>query len=137
MLRLPSVVFEIVAGILIGPFVFDWVEVDQTIEVRALIGLAYLLFLAGRDRLQPAARPVAAAGPAGLGDLVRAGRIGMELGAVDSAEASALIAAGLLSVLIFPLAGLVMLRRSMEGSRPHQEPSGLHSSRYAPATSPE
>jgi Kef-type K+ transport system membrane component KefB len=40
MLCLPSVVFEIVAGILIGPSVFDWVEVDQTIEVLALIGLA-------------------------------------------------------------------------------------------------
>jgi Kef-type K+ transport system membrane component KefB len=49
MLRLPSVVFEIVAGILIGPSVFGWVEVDQTIEVLALIGLAYLLFLAGLE----------------------------------------------------------------------------------------
>lgn len=48
-LRLPSVVFEIVAGILIGPSVFGWVEVDQTIEVLALIGLAYLLFLAGLE----------------------------------------------------------------------------------------
>ena len=27
-LRLPSVVFEIVAGIVIGPSVFGWVEVD-------------------------------------------------------------------------------------------------------------
>lgn len=48
-LRLPSVVFEIVAGILIGASVFGWVEVDQTIEVLALIGLAYLLFLAGLE----------------------------------------------------------------------------------------
>jgi Kef-type K+ transport system membrane component KefB len=48
-LRLPSVVFEIVAGIVIGPSVLGWVEVDQTIEVLALIGLAYLLFLAGLE----------------------------------------------------------------------------------------
>jgi Kef-type K+ transport system membrane component KefB len=48
-LRLPSVVLEIVAGIVIGPSVFGWVEVDQTIEVLALIGLAYLLFLAGLE----------------------------------------------------------------------------------------
>jgi Kef-type K+ transport system membrane component KefB len=48
-LRLPSVVFEIVAGIVIGPSVFGWVEVDQIIEVLALIGLAYLLFLAGLE----------------------------------------------------------------------------------------
>jgi Kef-type K+ transport system membrane component KefB len=48
-LRLPSVVFEIVAGILIGPSVLGWVEVDQTIEVLALVGLAFLLFLAGLE----------------------------------------------------------------------------------------
>ena len=48
-LRLPSVVFEIVLGILIGPSVLGWVEVDETIEVLALIGLAFLLFLAGLE----------------------------------------------------------------------------------------
>jgi Kef-type K+ transport system membrane component KefB len=47
--RLPSVVFEIVAGIVIGPAVLGWVELDQTIEVLALIGLAFLLFLAGLE----------------------------------------------------------------------------------------
>jgi Kef-type K+ transport system membrane component KefB len=47
--RLPSVVLEIVAGIVIGPAVLGWVEVDQTIEVLALIGLAFLLFLAGLE----------------------------------------------------------------------------------------
>jgi Kef-type K+ transport system membrane component KefB len=48
-LRLPSVVFEIVAGIIIGPSVFGWVDVDQTIEVLSLVGLAFLLFLAGLE----------------------------------------------------------------------------------------
>jgi Kef-type K+ transport system membrane component KefB len=48
-LRLPSVVFEIVAGIVIGPSVLGWVEVDQTIEVLSLVGLAFLLFLAGLE----------------------------------------------------------------------------------------
>jgi Kef-type K+ transport system membrane component KefB len=47
--RLPSVVFEIVAGIVIGPSVFGWVEVDDTISVIALLGLAILLFLAGLE----------------------------------------------------------------------------------------
>src|ERR671919_2652176 len=47
--RLPSVVFEIVAGIVIGPAVLGWVEVDQTIEVLSLVGLAFLLFLAGLE----------------------------------------------------------------------------------------
>jgi Kef-type K+ transport system membrane component KefB len=48
-LRLPSVVLEIVAGIVIGPSVLGWVEVDQAIEVVALIGLAFVLFLAGLE----------------------------------------------------------------------------------------
>jgi Kef-type K+ transport system membrane component KefB len=47
--RLPSVVLEIVAGIVVGPSVLGLVEVDQTIEVIALIGLAFVLFLAGLE----------------------------------------------------------------------------------------
>ena len=48
-LRLPSVVVEIVAGIVIGPSVLGLVEVDQVIEVVALIGLGFVLFLAGLE----------------------------------------------------------------------------------------
>ena len=48
-LRLPSAVLEIVAGIVVGPSVLGWVEIDVTIEVLALIGLAFLLFLAGLE----------------------------------------------------------------------------------------
>ncbi len=48
-LRLPSVVLEIVAGILIGPAVFGLVEVDLPLQVLALLGLAFLLFLAGLE----------------------------------------------------------------------------------------
>ena len=36
--------------------------------------------------------------------------IGLELGLIGGAESAALIAAGLLSLLIFPLAGLTLLR---------------------------
>src|SRR3712207_1392018 len=48
-LRLPSVVLEIVAGIVIGPAVLGFVEVDLPLQVLALLGLAFLLFLAGLD----------------------------------------------------------------------------------------
>jgi len=44
--KLPSVVVEIVAGIIVGPFVLAWVKIDQPINVLALLGLAFLLFLA-------------------------------------------------------------------------------------------
>jgi Kef-type K+ transport system membrane component KefB len=48
-LQLPSVVLEIVAGIVIGPSLLGWAEVDQAVQVVALIGLAFLLFLAGLE----------------------------------------------------------------------------------------
>jgi len=47
--RLPAVVLEIVAGIIIGPSVLGWVEIDVTIEVLALIGLALVLFFGGLE----------------------------------------------------------------------------------------
>jgi Kef-type K+ transport system membrane component KefB len=48
-LRLPAVVLEILAGIAVGPSGLGWVEVDETVEVVAVIGLAFLLFLAGLE----------------------------------------------------------------------------------------
>jgi Kef-type K+ transport system membrane component KefB len=48
-LQLPSVVLEIIAGIVIGPSVLGWAEVDQAVQVVALIGLAFVLFLAGLE----------------------------------------------------------------------------------------
>jgi Kef-type K+ transport system membrane component KefB len=47
--RLPSVVLEIVIGIVIGPAVLGWVHVDDAVDVFATFGLAYLLFLAGLE----------------------------------------------------------------------------------------
>ena len=48
-LRVPSVVIEIVAGIIIGPAVLGLVEVDEPLQFMALVGLAFLLFLAGME----------------------------------------------------------------------------------------
>jgi len=47
--RLPSVVLEIVAGIVVGPSVLRLVEADQAVAVVALIGLTFVLFLAGLE----------------------------------------------------------------------------------------
>ena len=47
--RLPSVVLEIVVGVLIGPSVLGWVKVDLSIQNLSLLGLAFLLFLAGLE----------------------------------------------------------------------------------------
>ena len=48
-LKLPSVVVEIVTGIIVGPPVLAWVKINQPITVIALLGLAFLLFLAGLE----------------------------------------------------------------------------------------
>jgi Kef-type K+ transport system membrane component KefB len=48
-LKLPSVVLEIFVGIVVGPSVLGWVEVDTPIQVLSLLGLASLLFLAGLE----------------------------------------------------------------------------------------
>jgi Kef-type K+ transport system membrane component KefB len=44
--------------------------------------------------------------------IVAATAIGMDLGLIDAAGSAALVGAGLLSVLLFPLTGLVLLRRA-------------------------
>jgi Kef-type K+ transport system membrane component KefB len=48
-LRVPAVVLEIVAGIAVGPTGFGWVRVDLPVQILALFGLAFLLFLAGLE----------------------------------------------------------------------------------------
>jgi Kef-type K+ transport system membrane component KefB len=48
-LPVPAVAFEIVAGIVIGPSVLGWVQADAPVDVLAMLGLAFLLFLAGLE----------------------------------------------------------------------------------------
>lgn len=47
-LRLPAVVLEILAGILLGPML-GWIKVDLPIQILSVIGLAFLLFVAGME----------------------------------------------------------------------------------------
>ncbi|MFG3323640.1 cation:proton antiporter [Streptomyces sp. NPDC048171] len=75
--RLPGPVLEIVAGVVLGPAVLDLVQPDATVEALSVIGLSFLLFLAGLEidvrRWQgPLARFVAAglAGTVALAVLV-------------------------------------------------------------------
>jgi len=48
-LRIPAVVLEIIGGIIIGPSVLGWVHIDLPVQILALFGLAFLLFLAGLE----------------------------------------------------------------------------------------
>jgi Kef-type K+ transport system membrane component KefB len=64
--RIPAVVVEIVAGIIIGPAVLGWIHVDLPVQILSVLGLAFLLFLAGMEidlqRLRGLALRLAAAG---------------------------------------------------------------------------
>jgi Kef-type K+ transport system membrane component KefB len=46
-LRVPAIVLEIVAGILVGPQVLGLLQVDEVARFLGLLGVAFLLFLAG------------------------------------------------------------------------------------------
>lgn len=48
-LRIPAVVLEIVAGIALGPHALGVIDVDLPVQIVALLGLAFLLFLAGLE----------------------------------------------------------------------------------------
>jgi Kef-type K+ transport system membrane component KefB len=92
--RIPSVVLEIAAGVLIGPAVLGLVEVDLPLKVLALLGLAFLLLLAGLeidlDRLRGPRLRSAAAGF--VVSLAIALAIGLGLYAVGLIEAPLLVA---------------------------------------------
>jgi Kef-type K+ transport system membrane component KefB len=92
--HIPSVVLEIAAGVLIGPAVLGLVEVDLPLQVLALLGLAFLLLLAGLeidlDRLRGPRLRSAAAGF--VVSLAVALAIGLGLYAVDLIEAPLLVA---------------------------------------------
>ncbi len=65
-LKMPSPVLEIAVGVILGPSVLGWVQVDTPIQVISVIGLAALLFLAGLEiefhRLRGTPLMLAAAG---------------------------------------------------------------------------
>jgi hypothetical protein len=48
-LRLPAVVLELVLGIVLGPDVLGWVEVDDPVRLLSLLGLGFILLLAGLE----------------------------------------------------------------------------------------
>lgn len=67
-LRLPAVAAEILIGVVVGPSGFGWLELDLPVTVLSLLGLAFLLFLAGLE-IDPA-RLRGRLGTIGLGFLL-------------------------------------------------------------------
>src|ERR1700750_1942287 len=48
-LRLPAIVVEILLGIVVGPQVLGWASNDEPVQGLSVIGLAFLLWLAGLE----------------------------------------------------------------------------------------
>jgi Kef-type K+ transport system membrane component KefB len=101
-LRMPAVVLEIVAGIVIGPSVLGLVEIDLPVQILALVGLAFLLFLAGLEidvhRLRGRLLRVAL-----LGYVIT---MGLGLGAGTALAAAGWVASPLLLVIVMSATSL-------------------------------
>jgi Kef-type K+ transport system membrane component KefB len=101
-LRLPSVVLEIGLGIVIGPSVLGWARADEPVTIMALIGLSFLLLIAGLevdyDRLRGRLLRVT-----GLGFAVSLG-IGLLAGL--GLDAAGVVHAPLLVAIMFSATGL-------------------------------
>ena len=80
-LAVPSVVIELVFGILLGPTVFGWVHSTGIVDALANFGLAYLMFLAGFELELPRfrGRPIELATASWAGSLILAGVAGLVL----------------------------------------------------------
>ncbi len=98
-LRIPAVVAEIALGIAVGPSGLGWVEIDEPVEILSLLGLAFLLFLAGLEldvrTLRGERLRLAAAGFAASVVLGLVVGFGMKLGGL--ADAPLLIAVALVA----------------------------------------
>jgi Kef-type K+ transport system membrane component KefB len=105
--RLPAIVLEILLGIVIGPSGLGWAKPDAAVSILALVGLAFLLFLSGLeidvDRLR--------------GRIVIVTAVGFAVSFVIAILiGTGLRAGGLLSVVICPALGLVLIRREHPGT---------------------
>src|ERR1022692_102032 len=62
-LRLPSVIGEILAGIALGPYALGWIQLSDTINTIAELGVIFVLFRAG---LETSPRDLVHIGPKAL-----------------------------------------------------------------------
>jgi len=98
-LRVPAVVLEIALGIAVGPSGLGWVDIDEPVEIVALLGLAFLLFLAGLelDLRQLRGRRLRLAATGFGASVVLAAVVGYGLQAIGLADAPMLIAVALVA----------------------------------------
>jgi Kef-type K+ transport system membrane component KefB len=89
----------------VGAAVLVPLTVIALLVVRGLPALVYRRFLSGREALSAGLLQATS-----LSFVVAASQIGVELGKLDSADAAGLVTGGVLSVLLFPVIALRLLR---------------------------
>lgn len=119
-LRMPSVVLEIVLGIVLGPSVLGWATADEAVTLMALIGLSFLLLIAGLevdyDRLRGRLLEVT-----GLGFLLSFG-IGLVAG--FGLDAAGIVGAPLLVAIMFSATGLGIVIAVLKDAGAVESPFG-------------
>jgi Kef-type K+ transport system membrane component KefB len=118
-IRQPSIVGEILAGVLIGPAVFGLVTPGESLEVFAELGVVFLLFWVGLETkigdLKEVGRAAAQVGA--LGALVPlAGGVGLGLLLGESADASIFLGAALVATSV-GITSAVLMEMGVIGSR--------------------
>lgn len=96
-MRVPAVVLEIIAGIAVGPSGLGWVEPNLPIQILALMGLAFLLFLTGLeiDVAGLHGQPLKLAGLGFAATMVLGTVVGVVLGDAASVQSPLLFASAL------------------------------------------
>jgi Kef-type K+ transport system membrane component KefB len=119
-LRLPSVVLEIVLGIVIGPSVLGWAHADEAVTLMALIGLSFLLLIAGLevdyDRLRGRLLEVT-----GIGFLLS---VALGLVAGFGLDAAGIVGAPLLVAIMFSATGLGIVIAVLKDAGAVESPFG-------------
>lgn len=93
-LRLPEAAAEIVLGIAVGPQLLRWAQIDEPVRVLSVIGLGFLLLLAGLEidvRALPRAVLALSTVAFGLSFVIALG-IGLLLGSVGLVRSASLVA---------------------------------------------
>ena len=108
-LRLPAVVIEISAGIIIGPAVLGLVTIDAPIHVFELVGVVFVLFLAGQQVAfaQLRGAPLRVAGLGFTLALVLALLAGLGLAAAGLVNSPILIAIALAATALGIILGII------------------------------
>ena len=91
--QVPSVLFEILLGVVVGPQLLGWAEISPFVDGLAQIGLAFLMFMAGYeiDIARLRGTPAKLAGISWLATLVLGMGIGIVLAISDATISSLLI----------------------------------------------